>query len=382
MLKAWVHGMIKKTDVVIVGAGPAGIGVALALEKLPGIKYVILESHQVGESFRRWPTQTRLITPSFHSNPFGLADLNAVSESSSPAIFAGAEHLSGQQYANYLAFIAHQHGLPVVSACRVHQVTPINHEGFVLDSERGSLQARFLVWATGEYQFPELSPFPGAQWCTHYAQVQNWQRFEAPDYTVIGGYESGVDAAVNLIKLGRSVRLLTRKCTWDPLGPYDPSLSLSPYSRERMYAAVDTGRLDILFGADIVQVETRKAGGYRIHAADGRYWDDAQVPILGTGFRKGGGAQQIAELWQWTVSGHIALTENDESTLVPGLFLAGPQVRHDDRIYCFIYKFRQRFSVIAQNIGQRLGLDTGALQTGSGAWGPFGNEDCCEGCQC
>lgn len=374
--------MRRETDVAIVGAGPAGIGVALVLEALPGLKYVVLESHQVGESFRRWPVQTRFITPSFHSNPFGLADLNAVSELSSPAIFAGAEHLSGEQYANYLVFVARQHALPIVSGCRVQQVTPAKEGGFVLTSQRGELHTRFLVWATGEYQFPELSPFRGAHWCRHYAQVQNWQRFEAPSYTVIGGYESGVDAAVNLVQLGRSVRLLTRKSTWDPLGPYDPSLSLSPYSRERLYAAVDTGRLDILFDADIVQVEARKAGGYRIHAADGRYWDDAQVPILGTGFLKGGGAQQISGLWQWTSEGRIALTENDESTVASGLFLVGPQVRHHDRIYCFIYKFRQRFSVIGQCLGQRLGLDIQALQTGSGAWSPFGNSDCCEGCQC
>lgn len=374
--------MIPATDVVIVGAGPAGIGMALALEKLPGIKYAVFESHQPGESFRRWPQQTRLITPSFHSNPFGLADLNAVSEYSSPAIFSGAEHLSGGQYAAYLAFIARQHGLPIVTGCAVQEVAPAKEGGFVLTTGQGRLQTRFLVWATGEYQYPELKPFPGAQWCCHYAQVPTWQGFEAPAYTVIGGYESGVDAAVNLVGLGRSIRLLTRKSTWDPLGPYDPSLSLSPYSRGRLYAAVDTGRLDIVFGADIVQVEARKGGGYRIHAADGRYWDETQPPILGTGFRKGGGAQQIAGLWQWTTEGHVTLSEHDESTVAPGLFLVGPQVRHHDRIYCFIYKFRQRFGLIGRCIGERLGLDTQALQAGSGAWGPFGNSDCCEGCQC
>ena len=58
-------------DVVIVGAGPAGIGMALALESVPGLEYEVLESDRVGESFRRWPAQTRFITPSFHSNPFG-----------------------------------------------------------------------------------------------------------------------------------------------------------------------------------------------------------------------------------------------------------------------------------------------------------------------
>lgn len=374
-------------DVVIVGAGPAGIGTALELEQLVDVEYVVLEANEVGASFRRWPSQTRLITPSFHSNPFGLADLNAVDAESSPAIFAGAEHLNGEQYADYLTFVARARDLPIVEGCGVRQVEHLEKDGFLLETERGTLRTRFLVWATGEYQFPDLAPFPGAQWCVHYAQVSDWQALSASDdpslpHTVIGGYESGVDAAVNLVRLGHRVRLLARKSTWGQEGPYDPSLSLSPYSRERLAEARKTGRLDIVFGIDVVEVVRHGESGFRIHAADGSHWDTVQAPVLGTGFHQGGGARQVSALWDWTEEGHIALTEADESTRTPGLFLVGPQVRHDRRIFCFIYKFRQRFALVAGQIAERMALDVDDLQRGSGAWGPFGNSDCCEGCEC
>lgn len=369
-------------DVTIVGAGPAGIGMALTLAKLTGIRYGVLESGRVGESLRSWPEQTRFITPSFHSNPFGLADLNAINEASSPAIFTGVEHPNGEEYANYLTFIAGEHDLPVVGNCRVLEVKQSPKGGFVLETEQGELHTRFLIWATGEYQFPDLKPFPGAHWCPHYAQVTTWADFKAPRYTVIGGYESGVDAAIQLVRLGRRVRLLARKSTWDPQSSYDPSLSLSPHTRSRLYEAVDTGRLEIIFGADVVEVTVDTEGSYRIHAADGRHWDELQAPILGTGFLKGGGARQIADLWDWNDEGRIVLGETDESTRTPGLFLVGPQVRHDGRIYCFIYKFRQRFALIATQIAKRLDVDANMLQGNGGAWGPFGNSDCCEGCEC
>ncbi|OZI31115.1 thioredoxin reductase [Bordetella genomosp. 10] len=371
-----------RLDVAVVGAGAAGIGMALALQKIPGLRFGVLEAGRVGESFRRWPAQTRFITPSFHSNPFGLADLNAVNEPSSPAIFTGAEHPSGQQYADYLGFIAKGHELPVACDCKVEAVAAVPGGGFILETAKGKLHAGFLIWAAGEFQYPDLAPFPGAQWCPHYAQVEDWQAFKARRYTVIGGYESGVDAAVNLVRLRRKVRLLARKSTWDPAGPHDPSLSLSPYSRQRLYEAVDTGRLEIVFGVDVIAVTQNEAGGYRIHAGDGRYWDEKQAPILGTGFQKGGGARQIAELWAWDDDGRIVLSEADESTITPGLFLVGPQVRHDRRIYCFIYKFRQRFALIAEGIALCLDRDTSALKAGAGAWGPFGNSECCEGCEC
>jgi len=265
----------RSLDVAIVGAGAAGIGMALALAKLPDVRIGVLEAGRIGESFRRWPAQTRLITPSFHSTPFGLADLNAVNEASSPALYAGVEHLSGAQYADYLAFLAQAHALPVVENCRVEKVEPGVESGpeggFILTTRHGQLHARFLIWASGEYQFPDLTPFPGAEHCPHYAQVATWADFRGQHYTVIGGFESGADAAVQLVRLGRKVRLLVRKTSWDPKGVYDPSLSLSPYTRGRLYDAVDTGRLDIVFGVDVMAVtqnqNTQKR--WRIHAADG-----------------------------------------------------------------------------------------------------------------
>ncbi len=69
--------------------------------------------------------------------------------------------------------------------------------------------------------------------------------------------------------------------------------------------------------------------------------------------------------------------------MTSGLFLVGPQERHDQRIYCFIYKFHQRFARIALQIAQRLQLDTEWLEGAQGSvWGPFGNSECCEGCEC
>ena len=53
------------------------------------------------------------------------------------------------------------------------------------------------------------------------------------------------------------------------------------------------------------------------------------------------------------------LTGNDESVKSAGLFLAGPTVRHrvkdDTFIFCFVYKYRARFPVIAKSIAERLG---------------------------
>ena len=43
---------------------------------------------------------------------------------------------------------------------------------------------------------------------------------------------------------------------------------------------------------------------------------------------------------------------------VPVLFLVGPSVRHGELSFCFIYKFRQRFGIVADAICRGLGRDT------------------------
>ena len=45
----------------------------------------------------------------------------------------------------------------------------------------------------------------------------------------------------------------------------------------------------------------------------------------------------------------------DHGTVSVGLFLCGPSVRHEDHVFCFIYKFRQRFAVVAKSIATSLG---------------------------
>ncbi len=88
-------------NVIIVGAGPAGIGIASLLSETD-IDYTILEKKETGHSFLEWPDSMKMITPSFPSNAFGQIDLNAIASLTSPAFTFKKEHLNGKEYAEYL----------------------------------------------------------------------------------------------------------------------------------------------------------------------------------------------------------------------------------------------------------------------------------------
>jgi len=54
------------------------------------------------------------------------------------------------------------------------------------------------------------------------------------------------------------------------------------------------------------------------------------------------------------------ITGDDESTLVPGIFLVDPAVHNDGLSFFFVHKFRQRFAVVADAICRGLEMDTKA----------------------
>jgi thioredoxin reductase len=356
-------------DVVIVGAGPAGLGCAIALGRAGVSNLTVLERHEVGASFKRWPREMRFITPSFNSGAFGLVDLNAITPDTSPAWTLGKERLSGPDYARYLEAIARHFEVPVDDGTEVTGVERVvnpfardeieEHAGLLeIVTNKGCVYARNVIWAAGEFQYPRQSPFPGAEHCIHNALVTTWTAIEGDSCLVIGGYESGVDAAVSLVNLGKTVTVLDDHDAWAD-ERVDPSFSLSPYTQERLRRAKRTGRLTLVGNARVEQVELGGIG-FVARTAEGDTFESPTPPILAAGFI--GSFALLHDKIELREDGYPLLTERDESTITPGLFFSGPFVRHDKAVLCFIYKYRQRFAVIAETIAQRLGLSADGLE--------------------
>ena len=79
----------KPYDVVVVGGGAAGVGVAIALRHAGIENFIIVERHALGASFAAWPAETRFITPSFPTNSIGMLDLNSIAIGVSPGVQLG-----------------------------------------------------------------------------------------------------------------------------------------------------------------------------------------------------------------------------------------------------------------------------------------------------
>ena len=210
-------------DVIIVGAGAAGVGCALMLTKTFGLdasRVLLIERGEtVGDTFRRWPAEMRFISPSFNQQGWTASfDLNSIAHGTSPAYSLHTEHPSGDEYADYLNVLASAaelrvrtmtevvsvqaqgvEGGPPLFSVGVSATSKPFHESRILHSKPGlrrparateKLTARYVVWAAGEFQYPAVessSAVAGAELCMHNSSVRSWAKLPGDDFVLIGG---------------------------------------------------------------------------------------------------------------------------------------------------------------------------------------------------
>lgn len=336
-------------DLVIVGAGPAGIGMAIACKGYGINDIVVLDRHGPGSTFLQWPRETRFLSPSFPAHAFGMPDLNAVSEDLSPGEFLGQEHPDGPAYAEYLAEQVQRHRLVVDAPVEVLSVRKTDHH-FALETSEGEHQARSVIWAAGEFQYPATNLFPGSMHCIPVMSLASYaDAASASGRIVIGGYESGCDIACHLASAGTCVQMLDPNAPWEQIEG-DPSAVLSIRTRERLDQARTTGRLQCL-RQRVCRVRKGRHR-YEVICENDQTIVSPEPPLLAAGFT--GSLDLVGNLVDRDAHGHAVLTAEDESTSSPCFFLAGPIVRRDSLPLCFVYKFRTRFPVVAHAIRDRL----------------------------
>lgn len=363
-------------DTIVVGAGTAGVGVGVTLKHAGIENFVILERLMVGASFALWPAEMRFITPSFATNSMGMLDLNSIALGVSPAYSLQVEHPTGLQYAAHLHAVSQHFELPVQEKTNVNRVDHIDGL-FHVETHEETLKAKHVIWAAGEFQYPKMNGLPGIEHCQHTMAITSYKHLEGDDFIIIGGYESGIDTAYNLALRGKRVRLFDTESPWNEEGS-DPSITLSTYSLERMRTDAFKKYVD-LFPHTSIDSVTHEADVYEVTTGCGTTFETAAKPIFAGGFE--GSHKLISHLFERRVDGFPFLSENDESTIVPGIFLCGPAVRHEGHIFCFIYKYRQRFAVVAKAIANSLGLPAEYLETYR-QWGMYLDDLSCCGEEC
>lgn len=346
---------MKHYDIIVIGAGAAGIGFGAALKHFGIESFAIFERGEIGESFLNWPEETRFITPSFTTNGFGFPDINAVVPNTSPAYSFEKEHISGEEYADYLVAVVQNYELPIYEQTEITQVVK-EQDVFIVSTATERYQAKYVIFAVGEFQRPNRLSIEGAELGIHYGEVVDFAWGSGSEYAVIGGNESGVDALVNLVEAGNRVTLYTSSLGQSERVP-DPSIALSPITKTRLRHVMEhnSDQVTICEGVRLTKIEHDQQG-YTLHFQNGETARTPHRPVLATGFLSEVHQFEFP-LFEYNEDSIPMVNAYDESTLYENAFLIGPSVRQQQVIFCYIYKFRQRFAYIIHQIAQREGWE-------------------------
>jgi len=191
---------IEEVEVVVVGGGQAGVAMSEHLGSA-GVPHVVLERGRIAEKWRsgRWDS---LVAngPAWHDRFPGLGF------GGDPDAFAPKERV-----ADYFEDYARLIGAPVRCGVEVTSVQKIpGTPGFRVETSQGTIDARFVVAATGPFQVPVIPPIaPGEAGLTqiHSAGYRNPEQLPAGNVLVVGAGSSGVQIAAELQQSGRRVYL-------------------------------------------------------------------------------------------------------------------------------------------------------------------------------
>jgi putative flavoprotein involved in K+ transport len=137
-------------DVVIIGGGPAGLALAHWL-KTAGKSYVVIEQGAVGETWRRMPAGTMLLSPWWTNVlPGTRVELAKV-----------WHKVSSLDFALHLENYATRQQLNVVQHTKVLRVrTAPGAAGFEIETDKGLRRGKLVVCASGYYQNPYIPVLP------------------------------------------------------------------------------------------------------------------------------------------------------------------------------------------------------------------------------
>lgn len=219
---------ILKTDIVVIGAGQAGLSSAYHLRGLgimPGKGYVVLDkSPEAGGAWQyRWPSLTLSTVNRVHDLPgMQFADVIETGLTEVKASVA---------VPRYFAAYEQKFDLPVYRPVTVRVVCE-RHERFRIETDRETFSARGIINATGTWETPYIPTYPGADQFKgrqlHTRDYRTADEFAGQHVIVVG---SGISALQLLDEISRvaSTTWVTRR---------EPQFRETPFTPEDGRAAV------------------------------------------------------------------------------------------------------------------------------------------------
>jgi putative YpdA family bacillithiol system oxidoreductase len=220
-------------DIVIVGAGPAGIGASLAA-KAAKLKFVTLEQESLGGTVSHYPRGKIVMTAPVKLPVIGKMHFRETTKESLMEFWEG---------------VVNSTGLKINDNERVETIEP-DGAGFKVKTTQGSYQTRAVLLAIGRRGTPRTLGVPGENKTKVVYRLIDPEQYLNQHVLVVGGGDSALEAAVSIAEeAGTTVTLSYRSEAFS---------RAKEKNRVKVENARKEGKLNVLMSSNVKHITDDK----------------------------------------------------------------------------------------------------------------------------
>ena len=219
-------------DLVIVGAGPAGISAALTAKKHQ-LDFEILEQDSLGGTVFTFPRSKVVMTSPMDLPLYGKVKLYETSKTELLELWMKV--LEEQQ-------------IEVREHTKVEKISPENGHFLVETAGGAPIRARKVLLAIGRRGTPRKLGIPGEMSEKVAYRLLEPEMISGERIVVVGGGDSAIESAL-LLAPQNEVILSYRR---------DKFSRLKPKNREQILAAMESGKVDVRFNSELERIDPEK----------------------------------------------------------------------------------------------------------------------------
>ncbi|MEP6818663.1 MAG: NAD(P)-binding domain-containing protein [bacterium] len=231
--------MTEPLDLLIIGAGPAGLSAAHAAAQA-GLSYLVLEKGTVADTIRKYP-----VGRSLFSTPNELE------------MFAGAlkpcreKPTREELLSHYIHFVL-DHDLKINTDEEVLNIENLETKGFLVHTNKNQYGAARILFAIGAMAHPRRLNIPGEDLPKVYHLFVEPYAYIRKDAMVVGGGNSAAEAALFLSEEGAHTTLVIWREDWENRDP--KAGAMKHWVRSPLEQEVTAGRLRVVLYKEVLSI--------------------------------------------------------------------------------------------------------------------------------
>lgn len=230
------EGQVSDYDILVIGAGPAGLAASLEAIKQKK-KYLCIEQNTFGGTVYNFPRQKIVM-----SQP---AELPITGTMKFPS-----NKVSKEELLSYWNQIRERSGLKISENCRFESLQKLDNGNFEVKTSNGLVTAKKVILALGVRGSPRKLGLPNEDLPKVTYNLSDPEEYTQQSVVVVGGGNAGVEAAQALAsgKLLNTVHLLVRGTSFD---------RCNEDNQIRIFDLEKQGRVQIWYNSSIKEINEK-----------------------------------------------------------------------------------------------------------------------------